>query len=634
MSDQIKHECGIAMLRLLKPLEYYQEKYGNTWALNRMYLLMEKQHNRGQDGAGLANIKFDTKPGEHYINITKSNTSTPIQDVFAEAFKDMKALKQTNPEEAKDINWLKNNARFTGELFLGHLRYGTFGKDEIDNLHPFLRENNWKTRNLVLAGNFNLTNIDEMLDKLISLGQHPVKVADTAIVLEKIGKFLDREVERIFRKYKDERILTNKEISEKIAEELDIKTILTSSAKKWDGGYVMAGMMGHGDAFVLRDENGIRPCFYYIDDEIAVVASERPVIMTTFNKPLTEIKELPAGHAIIIKRNGNISIENIKETKSEPKQCSFERIYFSRGTDADIYKERKMLGRLILPKVLKAINNDIKNTVISYIPNTASVAFQGMAEAFAEHADKLRIQEILANKENLTEEKLQEIFSIKTRREYIAVKDVKLRTFITRDSERDDMVAHVYDVTYGQVKEYVDNLVVIDDSIVRGTTLKQSILRILDRLGPKKIIVASSAPQIRYPDCYGIDMSRLNEFIAFNATIELLKETNQAHIIEEVYRKCKAQEGLPKEEIVNYVKEIYAPFTDDQITAKITQMLTPANSNAEVEIIFNTIESLHQACPNNTGDWYFTGDYPTAGGNKVVNKAFINYYEGNNKRAY
>ncbi len=634
MSDQIKHECGIAMLRLLKPLEYYQEKYGNTWALNRMYLLMEKQHNRGQDGAGLANIKFDTKPGEHYINITKSNTSTPIQDVFAEAFKDMKALKQTNPEEAKDINWLKNNARFTGELFLGHLRYGTFGKDEIDNLHPFLRENNWKTRNLVLAGNFNLTNIDEMLDKLISLGQHPVKVADTAIVLEKIGKFLDREVERIFRKYKDERILTNKEISEKIAEELDIKTILTSSAKKWDGGYVMAGMMGHGDAFVLRDENGIRPCFYYIDDEIAVVASERPVIMTTFNKPLTEIKELPAGHAIIIKRNGNISIENIKETKSEPKQCSFERIYFSRGTDADIYKERKMLGRLILPKVLKAINNDIKNTVISYIPNTASVAFQGMAEAFAEHADKLRIQEILANKENLTEEKLQEIFSIKTRREYIAVKDVKLRTFITRDSERDDMVAHVYDVTYGQVKEYVDNLVVIDDSIVRGTTLKQSILRILDRLGPKKIIVASSAPQIRYPDCYGIDMSRLNEFIAFNATIELLKETNQAHIIDEVYRKCKAQEMLPKEEIVNYVKEIYAPFTDDQITAKITQMLTPTNSNAEVEIIFNTIESLHQACPNNTGDWYFTGNYPTAGGNKVVNKAFINYYEGNNKRAY
>lgn len=634
MSDQIKHECGIAMLRLLKPLEYYQEKYGNTWALNRMYLLMEKQHNRGQDGAGLANIKFDTKPGEHYINITKSNTSTPIQDVFAEAFKDMKALKQTNPEEAKDINWLKNNARFTGELFLGHLRYGTFGKDEIDNLHPFLRENNWKTRNLVLAGNFNLTNIDEMLDKLISLGQHPVKVADTAIVLEKIGKFLDREVERIFRKYKDEGILTNKEISEKIAEELDIKTILTSSAKKWDGGYVMAGMMGHGDAFVLRDENGIRPCFYYIDDEIAVVASERPVIMTTFNKPLTEIKELPAGHAIIIKRNGNISIENIKETKSEPKQCSFERIYFSRGTDADIYKERKMLGRLILPKVLKAINNDIKNTVISYIPNTASVAFQGMAEAFAEHADKLRIQEILANKENLTEEKLQEIFSIKTRREYIAVKDVKLRTFITRDSERDDMVAHVYDVTYGQVKEYVDNLVVIDDSIVRGTTLKQSILRILDRLGPKKIIVASSAPQIRYPDCYGIDMSRLNEFIAFNATIELLKETNQTHIIDEVYRKCKAQEMLPKEEIVNYVKEIYAPFTDDQITAKITQMLTPTNSNAEVEIIFNTIESLHQACPNNTGDWYFTGNYPTAGGNKVVNKAFINYYEGNNKRAY
>ena len=633
MSEQIKHECGIAMLRLLKPLEYYQEKYGNAWALNRMYLLMEKQHNRGQDGAGLANIKFDTKPGEQYINITKSNSSKPIQDIFNDAFADMKRLQKESPDKISDVQWLKQNARFVGELFLGHLRYGTFGKNELDNLHPFLRENNWKTRNLVLAGNFNLTNIDEMLDKLISLGQHPVKVADAAIILEKIGKFLDRDVERIFKQYKAQR-MPNIEISQRIGEELDIETILTSSAKKWDGGYVMAGLIGHGDAFVLRDENGIRPCFYYYDDEIAVVASERPVIMTTFNKPLTEIKELEPGHAIIIKKNGQISIKQIKEPAQKPAKCSFERIYFSRGTDADIYEERKALGKLICPRVLQAIDYDIKNTVISYIPNTASVAFQGMAEAFADYANEQKIKAILENKDRLDETVLRDIFTLAPRREYIAVKDVKLRTFITKDSERDDMVAHVYDVTYGQVREYVDNLVVIDDSIVRGTTLKQSIVRILDRLGPKKIVIASSAPQIRYPDCYGIDMSRMGEFIAFNAAIALLKESGQEHIIEEVYRKSKAQENLPKEEIVNYVKEIYAPFTDEQISAKITELVTPDNINAEIEIVFNTIESLHKACPENTGDWYFTGDYPTPGGNKVVNQAFINYYEGNNQRAY
>lgn len=633
MSEQIKHECGIAMLRLLKPLEYYQEKYGNAWALNRMYLLMEKQHNRGQDGAGLANIKFDTMPGEQYINITKSNSSKPIQDIFNDAFADMKRLQKESPDKASDVQWLKQNARFVGELFLGHLRYGTFGKNELDNLHPFLRENNWKTRNLVLAGNFNLTNIDEMLDKLISLGQHPVKVADAAIVLEKIGKFLDRDVERIFKQYKAQR-MPNIEISQRIGEELDIETILTSSAKKWDGGYVMAGLIGHGDAFVLRDENGIRPCFYYYDDEIAVVASERPVIMTTFNKPLTAIKELEPGHAIIIKKNGQISIKQIKEPAQKPAKCSFERIYFSRGTDADIYEERKALGKLICPRVLQAIDYDIKNTVISYIPNTASVAFQGMAEAFTDYANEQKIKAILENKDRLDEAVLRDIFTLHPRREYIAVKDVKLRTFITKDSERDDMVAHVYDVTYGQVREYVDNLVVIDDSIVRGTTLKQSIVRILDRLGPKKIVIASSAPQIRYPDCYGIDMSRMGEFIAFNAAIALLKESGQEHIIEEVYRKSKAQENLPKEEIVNYVKDIYAPFTEEQISAKITELVTPDNINAEIEIVFNTIESLHKACPGNTGDWYFTGDYPTPGGNKVVNRAFINYYEGNNQRAY
>lgn len=633
MSEQIKHECGIAMLRLLKPLEYYQERYGNAWALNRMYLLMEKQHNRGQDGAGLANVKFDTKPGEQYINITKSNSSKPIQDIFAEAFKDMRLLQKEEPEKAEDINWLEHNARFTGELFLGHLRYGTFGKNELENLHPFLRENNWKTRNLVLAGNFNLTNIDEMLDKLISLGQHPVKVADTAIVLEKIGKFLDREVETLFKQYKQQG-LTNIEISERIAENLDIETILSSAAKKWDGGYVMAGLIGHGDAFVLRDENGIRPCFYYCNDEIAVVASERPAIMTTFNVPLTEVKELEPGCAIIIKRNGKISISRIKQAVQKPAKCSFERIYFSRGTDADIYEERKALGKLICPRVLQAIDYDIKNTVISYIPNTASVAFQGMAEAFTDYANQQKIKSILANKDNLDEEKLKEIFTLHPRREYIAVKDVKLRTFITQDSERDDMVAHVYDVTYGQVREYVDNLVVIDDSIVRGTTLKQSIVRILDRLGPKKIVIASSAPQIRYPDCYGIDMSRLGDFIAFNAAIALLKENGQAGLIDEVYHKSKAQENKPKEEIVNYVKEIYAPFTDEQISGKITELVTPDNINAKTEVVYNTIESLHKACPAHTGDWYFTGNYPTPGGNKVVNRAFINYYEGNNKRAY
>lgn len=633
MSEQIKHECGIAMLRLLKPLEYYQEKYGNAWTLNRMYLLMEKQHNRGQDGAGLANVKFDTKPGEQYINITKSNSSTPIQDIFAEAFKDMKMLQKEEPEKAGDIKWLEHNARFTGELFLGHLRYGTFGKNELENLHPFLRENNWKTRNLVLAGNFNLTNIDEMLDKLISLGQHPVKVADTAIILEKIGKFLDREVETLFKQYKQQG-LTNVEISERVAESLNIETILSSAAKKWDGGYVMAGLIGHGDAFVLRDENGIRPCFYYCNDEIAVVASERPAIMTTFNVPLTEVKELEPGCAIIIKRNGKISISRIKQAVQKPAKCSFERIYFSRGTDADIYEERKALGKLICPRVLQAIDYDIKNTVISYIPNTASVAFQGMAEAFTDYANQQKIKSILANKNNLDEEKLKEIFTLHPRREYIAVKDVKLRTFITQDSERDDMVAHVYDVTYGQVREYVDNLVVIDDSIVRGTTLKQSIVRILDRLGPKKIVIASSAPQIRYPDCYGIDMSRLGDFIAFNAAIALLKENGQAGLIDEVYHKSKAQENKPKEEIVNYVKEIYAPFTDEQISGKITELVTPDNINAKTEVVYNTIESLHKACPAHTGDWYFTGNYPTPGGNKVVNRAFINYYEGNNKRAY
>ncbi|MDR1006470.1 MAG: class II glutamine amidotransferase [Bacteroidales bacterium] len=612
MSEQIKHECGIALLRLLKPLDYYKEKYGSElWGLNRMYLLMEKQHNRGQDGAGLACIKFNTPPGEKYINISKSNSSKPIQDVFAKAFE---------------------SDKFCGQLYLGHLRYGTFGRNEMENLHPFLRENNWKTRNLVLAGNFNLTNIDELLDKLIDLGQHPVKISDTAIALEKIGKFLDDDVERLFRKYKAMGE-DNRAITEKVADEIDIRGVLSSACKHWDGGYVMAGLVGSGDAFVLRDEHGIRPCYYYKNDEIVVVTSERPVIMTAFNTMIEDVEELKPGHAIIIRKNGSVSVEQCKKPAT-PAKCSFERIYFSRGTDKIIYQERKNLGRYIFPQILKAIDGDIKNTVISYIPNTASVAFQGMAEAFADYASDKHIEQILKEKDNLTQERLKEIFSVHSRREYIAVKDVKMRTFITQDEDRDDMVAHVYDVTYGQIKEYKDNLVVIDDSIVRGTTLKQSIIRILDRLGPKKIIIASSAPQIRYPDCYGIDMSKLGDFVAFNAAITLLKDNGMSKIIDDVYAKCKAQAALPKEEMVNYVREIYAPFSQEEISAKITELLMPKGINAEIQIVYQTIENLHRACPDNTGDWYFTGKYPTPGGNKVVNTAFINYYEGKKDRAY
>lgn len=614
MSDSIKHECGIAMLRLLKPLDYYEKKYGNKyWGLNKMYLLMEKQHNRGQDGAGLASIKFDTEPGEQYIHIAKSNSNKPIQDVLKQAFL---------------------SEKFLGELFLGHLRYGTFGKNEMENLHPFIRESNWKTRSLVLAGNFNLTNMDEMMEKIISLGQHPVKTADTAIILEKIGHFLDREVERLFKYYKLEGF-DNMTITNKIAEELDLNNVLQQASKRWDGGYVMGGMLGHGDAFVLRDPNGIRPCFYYKNDEIVVVTSERPVIQTAFNLTQDQVSELGCGEAIIIKRNGNVLLKQIIEPLT-PAKCSFERIYFSRGTDTEIYEERKKLGRNLRDSVLKAINYDVKNTVISYIPNTASVAFQGLAQSLNEYVDQERINEILELQKtgNISEEELKEIFSVLPRREAIVVKDVKMRTFITNDKERDDLVAHVYDVTYGQVRDYVDNLVVLDDSIVRGTTLRNSIIRMLDKLHPKKIVVASSAPQIRYPDCYGIDMSRMSEFIAFNATISLLKERGLSHIIDEVYNKCKAQENLPKEEIVNHVREIYKPFTNDEITHQITKLLTPENCQAEVEIVYQTIEGLHEACPNNTGDWYFTGKYPTPGGNKVVNQAFINYYEGSSKRAY
>ncbi|MCF0210797.1 MAG: class II glutamine amidotransferase [Bacteroidales bacterium] len=634
MSDSIKHECGIAMLRLLKPLEYYQEKYGNTWALNRMYLLMEKQHNRGQDGAGFASVKFDTKPGEQYVDIIKSNDRQPIADIFKNVFVDYKRIEEQDPEKINDISYLKDNARFFGNLFLGHLRYGTFGKNEIENLHPFHRQNNWRTRDLLVAGNFNLTNIDEMLNKLISLGQHPVNITDTAIVLEKIGKFLDREVEELFRKHKLNKE-SNIEITESISREMDLAKVLTSSVKHFDGGYVMCGLTGNGYAFTVRDESGIRPCYWYKNDEIVVVASERPAIMTTFDAPIEEVKELTPGCALIIRRDGTIAEVRVKDEAQPAKKCSFERIYFSRGTDADIYQERKNLGERIFPQILEKIDNDIENTVISYIPNTASVAFQGLAKAFQDHIDRQRVSNILSLDHKPSPEELEQIFKTSVRREYIVVKDVKLRTFITQDNERDDMVAHVYDVTYGQIREDVDNLVVIDDSIVRGTTLKQSIISILDKLGPKKIVVASSAPQIRYPDCYGIDMSRLGQFVAFNAAIQLLQERGMQDVIDKTYQNCKAQETLPKEMVQNHVKAIYEPFKDEEISDKIAQLITPKHCNAEINVVYNTIQSLHLACPNNTGDWYFTGNYPTAGGNKVVNTAFINWYEGNDsKRSY
>lgn len=606
MSDTIQHECGIAMIRLLKPLDYYTQTYGNEkWALNRMYLLMEKQHNRGQDGAGLASICFDSKPGEKYVHFAKSNSSTPIQDVFLKAFSDSKYL---------------------GALFLGHLKYGSFEGNAYDNLHPFIRESNWKSRSLVIAGNFNLTNMREQWDKLLSLGQHPVRTSDSAIILEKIGSFLDREVDTLFREYKDSGH-PNHEISSMIEENLDVANILRRSTKTWDGGYVIAGVMGHGDAFVLRDPNGIRPCFYYYDDEIAIVASERPAIQTTLKVRIRDVRELEPGQALIIKKDGKISLEQIFDINPDPKKCSFERIYFSRGNDADIYKERKALGMMLRDQILSSINYDIENTVFSYIPNTASVSFQGLAQSLNAWVDQKRIEDILANKDNLNRETLNQIFKNPIRREYIAVKDVKMRTFITNDKNRDDMIAHVYDVTYGQVKNLKDNLVILDDSIVRGATLKNSIIRILDRLHPKKMLIASSAPQIRYPDCYGIDMTKLGDFIAFKAAISLIQDNNQESLLESVYKKCKASLEKPVEEIVNHVQEVYAPFSNLQITNKIAELITPVDCVAEIGVVFQSIEGLHSACPDHKGDWYFTGNYPTPGGNRIVNKAFIEFYE-------
>ena len=633
MSDNIKHECGIAMLRLKKPLAYYLQKYGTAfYGLNKMYLLMEKQHNRGQDGAGLANIKLDMPPGTRYISRHRSIHSKPIQDIFSYINKRFQNLEQNYPERLLDVDYLKQNEAFTGEVFLGHLRYGTFGKNGIESCHPFLRQNNWMTRNLVVAGNFNLTNVDELFGLLVEIGQHPKEMTDTVTIIEKIGHYLDQENQELFDFY-DKKKHSNKEISKLIAENLDIQRILKNSALDWDGGYVMAGMMGHGDAFVLRDPSGIRPAFWYEDDEIVVVASERPVIQTAFNLKWEDIKELSPGHALIIKKDGNTSEKVVREPEIEAK-CSFERIYFSRGTDKDIYQERLELGKLVTSEVLKAIDYDLRKTVFSFIPNTAEMSYYGMLKATEDYLDKVKLKKIQALGNNPNKEDLEKIISIRTRAEKVMVKDAKLRTFITQDDARDEMVAHVYDITYDSIKRNEDSVVVIDDSIVRGTTLKQSVIRILDRLDPKKIVIVSSAPQIRYPDCYGIDMAKLGDFIAFQAAIALLKETGKQNIISLVYKKCKQQETYPKEDIINYVKDIYEPFAYSEVSDKIAELLKHSDVKAPVKIIYQTVENLHKACPNHKGDWYFTGNYPTSGGNKVVNKAFINYVEGVDKRAY
>ena len=631
MSDALKHECGVAMLRLLKPLEFYKEKYGTSfYGLKKMYLLMEKQRNRGQDGAGMANIKLNTPPGKRYISRKRSTTENPIQDLFAQINKRFIDLEESNPKKLDEINWLKNNMPFTGELFLGHLRYGTYGGNSIEQCHPFLRQNNWKTRNLALAGNFNMTNVDELFGQLTDLGQHPKEKSDTVTIIEKIGHFLDEENINIYQKYKEK--LSKKEISKKIEQEIDIQNILSNSSKHWDGGYVMCGLFGHGDAFALRDPNGIRPAYYYCDDEVVVVASERPVIQTAFNVLQDKVKEIDRGHALIVKKDGKVSIKEVLKPLPR-KACSFERIYFSRGNDKDIYNERLNLGRQIFNKVLSAIDKDLKNTVFSYIPNTAEVSYFGMVQEASNYLNTVKSEKLKSLGSNPKIDEINKIMDISPRAEKIAIKDAKLRTFITSDVNRDDLVAHVYDITYGKVSS-TDNLVMIDDSIVRGTTLKHSIIRILDRLGPKKIVVVSSAPQIRYPDCYGIDMAILGDFIAFQAAISLLKEKKMEGVIDSVYKKCKAQIDLPKEEMKNYVKEIYSPFSPEQISSKISEILTPKEVNAEVEIIYQSIEDLHISCPNHTGDWYFTGDYPTPGGNKVVTKAFINFVEGNKSRAY
>ena len=628
MSDTIKHECGIALIRLLKPLDFYKEKYGTAfYGINKMYLMLEKQHNRGQDGAGLASIKLDMQPGERYISRIRSNEAQPVQDIFTRINQRINEGFKANPSLKDDVTLQKRELPYIGEVIMGHVRYGTFGKNSIENVHPFLRENNWMYRNLIMAGNFNMTNVNELFQNLVRLGQHLKDKTDTVIVMEGIGHFLDDEVEELYRKLKEEGY-TKQEASPFIAERLNIERILKRAAKYWDGGYAMEGMIGNGDAFVLRDPAGIRPAFYYQDEEVVVVASERPAIQTVFNVKYENIRELPPGNAIIIKKSGETAIKEILTPKVR-KACSFERIYFSRGSDRDIYRERKMLGKLLFPRVAQAINHNLKDTVFAYIPNTAETSYLGLIEEAEQYLNEQKAKQLAVAEKS----EIPAILSQKVRTEKVAIKDVKLRTFITEDSSRDDLVAHVYDITYGSVQKG-DNLVIIDDSIVRGTTLKKSILSILGRLEPKKIVIVSSAPQIRYPDCYGIDMARLEDLVAFQAALALHKERGTYHIIKEVYEKCLTQVVLSDDKVVNYVKEVYDPFTDEEISDKIRDLLLPNDFTSEVEVIFQTVDNLHKACPENLGDWYFTGDYPTDGGNRVVNRAFINFYEGNKERAY
>ncbi|MFA6402233.1 MAG: amidophosphoribosyltransferase [Salinivirgaceae bacterium] len=633
MSDPIKHECGFVLIRLLKPLSYYQEKYG-TWrfGINKMYLMMEKQRNRGQDGAGVVSLKLDNQPGSKYLNRSRSNAPTPIVNVFAEINSRMTDECEGNQELLNDPEYAKTNLSFAGEILLGHLRYGTFGRNNIENVHPVMRENNWKSRNLVIAGNFNLTNVDELFKHLTELGQHPKDYSDTVTILEKVGHFLDEENQRLFRQYKNEGY-TNRQISELIAKRLDVRKILEEASKYWDGGYVIAGLIGHGDAFVFRDPNGIRPAFYHKDEEFVIAASERSAIQTVMNINIEDVHEIKPGHALIIKKEGQV-LEEVVRIPGKNTACSFERIYFSRGSDEDIYKERKKLGELIVPDILKAVNYDIEHTVFSFIPNTAESAFYGMIKGVEDWLLEEKQRLILEKGKDITPDELKRIIALRPKAEKVAIKDVKLRTFISADKGRDDLVGHVYDITYGTIRPGIDNLVIIDDSIVRGTTLKQSILKILDRLEPKKIVIVSSSPQIRYPDCYGIDMAKLGDFIAFQAGIELLKDEGKESVIEDVYQKSKEQQFLPKEEVINYVTQIFKDFTPEQVSGKISQLLKADGMKAEVQIVYQTVENLHIACPNHPGDWYFTGNYPTPGGNKVVTTSFINYIEGKNERAY
>lgn len=632
MTEPLKHECGIVMIRLLKPLEYYQKKYG-TWqyGLDKLYLLMEKQHNRGQEGAGLAVVKLDSPPGSEFIFRERATGSSAISEIFGNVYKNYENVPH---DKLSDPTYASQNLPFAGELFLGHLRYSTTGKSGISYVHPFMRRNNWRSRNMALAGNFNMTNVDEIFQELLDQGQHPRDYADTFVLLESIGHYLDREVQYQFDKYGKEAGVKGEELNDLIEKNLDIHFMLSKASENWDGGFAIGGLIGCGDGFVYRDPWGIRPAFYYNDDEIVVVASERPVIQTALNRDVADIKELKPGQAIIVKKDGTVQFSQIQEPKETLAPCSFERIYFSRGSDADIYRERKELGKLLLPQILKAIDSDIQHTVFSFIPNTAEVAFFGMTEVFNKHMNDVKLRKITELGDSIPQAELAKILSMRVRTEKVVIKDIKLRTFIAQDNGRDDLAAHVYDVTYDSLQPYEDNLVVIDDSIVRGTTLKQSIIKMLDRIHPKKIVVVSSSPQIRYPDCYGIDMSRMSEFAAFRAAIALLKERGMQSVIDDVYHKSVEQKNKPKEEIVNYVKEIYAPFTDEEISAKMAEMLTPKGTQAEIELVFQSIENLHKACPNNNGDWYFSGNYPTPGGNRMVNTAFINYVEGIDKRSY